>query len=179
MHSILNAYRFNFEASLHNAKMKHMKYALIFIITLIALNVNGQPIFTEGEHTACNPDSIFKNSPLFNENGTPPAYTNKKEIQKVFRSSIGKVRDEDGKIVFKCVLDCNGNITDVWVFNSAGKEKFDNKFLKAVKSTGNWEPAQYKGKPVDFELTFLGAILKKKIYIGTQMNPPKEFFEVK
>ena len=116
---------------------------------------------------------------FFNENGTPPEYNNKKTIQEVFRKSIGKVRDEDGKIVFKCVLDCNGNITDVWVFNSAGKEKFDRKFLEAVKSTGTWTPALYMDSPVDFELTFLGVILKKKIYIGTQMNPPKEWSQVK
>ena len=145
----------------------------------VSEGLNAQPIFAKGEHTACNPDSIFKNSPTFNGLGTPPEYNNKNTIQDVFRKKIGKVKDADGKLVFKCVLDCNGTITDVWVFRSSRKKKFNKKFLKAVKATGTWKPALFKDNPVDFELTFIGVILKRKIYIGTQLDPPKEWFEVK
>ncbi len=153
-----------------------MKHILLFTMTLAAFQVVGQP-FGESNLKACIPDSIYMNSPTFNENGTPPVYNGDKSIQEIFRDKVGKIKVDDGQIVFKALLDCNGKITDVRVFKSTGQEVFDLQFLEVMRKTKGWSSAIFKEKPVDFEVTFLGAVIKKKIYIGTQMNPPKEWFQ--
>ncbi|KAB1065219.1 energy transducer TonB [Salibacter halophilus] len=151
---------------------------LTLLAMLLSLSVTGQEIFTQGDYDACRPDSIFKNSPFFKEKGVAPKYTNSKTIQDYFRDKIGKIKTDNRKIVFKFVLTCEGEITDAWVFKSTGNETMDQQFIDEIKNFNFWTPATFDSRQVDFELTLLGAIKKKKIYLGSQMNTPKEFFEV-
>jgi len=152
---------------------------LTLLATLLTLTATGQEIFTQGDYEACRPDSIFKNSPFFNEKGVAPKYTNSTTIQDYFRNKIGKIKTKDRKIVFKFVLTCKGEVTDVWVFKTTGDETIDQQFIDEIKKFNYWTPATYDGRQVDFEVSLLGAVKKKQIYLGSQMNPAKEFFEVK
>lgn len=151
---------------------------IIFLFMFFPILGNSQEIFLNGKYNACNQDSIFKNSPFFNSNGVPPNYIGNTSIQEHFRNKIGKVKSSNSKIIFKFILNCNGIITDVWVHKSTGIGSLDKKIIEEIKSLNYWKPAIYNKKNVDFEVTLLGAIKSKKIYLGTQMNPVKEFFEV-
>lgn len=152
---------------------------LALLATILTLTATGQEIFTQGDYAACRPDSIFKNSPFFTEKGVAPEYTNSTTIQDYFRDKIGKIKTKDRKIVFKFVLNCEGEVTDVWVYKTTGDETIDQQFMDEIKKFNHWTTATYDGKQVDFELTLLGAVKNKQIYLGSQMNPPEEFFEVK
>lgn len=157
-----------------------MKFILsTFIVLLINFSAFSQQIFTQGDHNACKSDSIFKNSPLFNENGKPPSNNDQINFTKHFQDVIGKIKTHDRRVVFKFILDCNGSITDIWIYKSSGIKEVDNEILSEIKKLKNWTPATFNGKNVDFEMTLLGAIRKHKLFLGTQMQPPKEWAIVK
>ena len=152
---------------------------LLIIAIILPLTISGQEIFTTGDHMACHPDSIFKNSQLFVDHGKAPMYQNEESIGAYFRNKIGKIKTVDRKIVFKFILSCEGEITDVWIYKSTGNTEVDEQFVHEIKKFNFWTTAEYRSKPVDFEVTLMGAIKNKKIYLGSQMNPAMEFFEVK
>jgi len=159
--------------------MRYYMKIFLLLSTFLTLSVltSGQDIFSQGNYDACKPDRVFTNSPFFGDKVEYPKYNNKVTIQDYFRNKIGTFNTKDKRIVFKFILNCLGEITNVWMFKTTGDDTLDQKFVDEIKNLDFWTPATYDKKEVDFEVTLIGAIKNNQLYFGSEMYPPKEFFE--